>query len=110
MPFSDKSYELFFDQECLQALPRREGKYGVCPVELVDQSMDAFFGSLRIESQFSGYVGVKILFVAANQGGIPDPKDSAGTMFWAMWMFVAGLQYAITLLSLLMVRWSRVHG
>ena len=105
--FSDSAYELFFDQKCVQ---RKKPRFSdICPVEVVDHSMETFFGSLRIESQFSDYVGVLWLFIAANQGGIPRPKFgdnsgiTAGTLFWGMWMFVAILQYYITLISLMMV-------
>lgn len=75
----------------------------LCPVAVVDASMDTFLGSLRIESQITDYIAFVVLFMAANAGGIPAPKDRAGKMFWAVWMLVAVFQWLATLFSLLMV-------
>lgn len=92
--------EVFFDAECLakavsDAVP--------CPLEAVSGFLDITAGENKVEAQVGSALGLVVMVMLMQIGGVPLPSEGVGTGMWGLYMVTMLLQWFCIVCSLTMV-------
>ena len=92
--------DVFFEAQCLA---NSTSSAALCPVQSVSDFLDTTCGENRVEAQVGSALGLLLMVMLLQVGGVPAPSDGLGKAMWGVYMLSMLLQWLCVLFSLLMV-------
>ena len=96
----NKMAMLFFDQECVANMPADTFE---CPMDTLNLFVEEFIDPLRFESGVLTLIGLILLAMLMQLGGIPTARGNMGVFLWGIYTTGLVLQWLSQLGSVIMV-------
>jgi len=93
--------KLFFKEECVMSMTASAAVS--CPVQAINEFMDATAGEIRIERYFANFLSLIFLIMLMQLGGIPVPKGRVGHSLWGLYVALMTAQWLSIILSLVLI-------